>query len=98
MVVVADIGGDQPWHCRRRGRRSDSLRDWMPERQKAGLLNGAATDRLLEKTGDTDVDAVPMISYSAVAHLGHEAALSAMCGAVLLPRAPEDHLTFSLVT
>ena len=64
---------------------ADSLRDWMsgtPE-SRISWKRYAATDRLLEKTGDTDGDAVPMISYAAVAHLGHEAALSAMCGAVL---------------
>ena len=39
--------------------------------------------RLLEKTGDASGGAVLTISYEAVAHLGHERALSAMTGAVL---------------
>ena len=64
---------------------ADSLQDWVPgtPQSRISWKRYAASDRLLEKTGDASGGAVLTISYEAVAHLGHERALSAMTGAVL---------------
>ena len=64
---------------------ADSLQDWIPgtPQSRISWKRYAATNRLLEKTGDASGGAVLTISYDAVAHLGHERALSAMTGAVL---------------
>ena len=64
---------------------ADSLQDWVPGTPESRISwkQYAATDRLLEKTGDLSGGAVLDISYELVAHLGHEAALSAMSAAVL---------------
>ena len=64
---------------------ADSLQDWTPGTPESRISwkRYAATDRLMEKTGDASGGAVLVISYETVAHLGHERALSAMCGAVL---------------
>lgn len=64
---------------------ADSLQDWVPGTPETRISwkQYAATDRLLEKTGDHSGGAVLDISYDLVAHLGHEAALSAMSAAVL---------------
>lgn len=64
---------------------ADSLQDWVPGTPETRISwkQYAATDRLLEKTGDHSGGAVLDISYDLVAHLGHEQALSAMSAAVL---------------
>ena len=64
---------------------ADSLEDWMPgiPETRISWKRYAATDRLLAKTGDASGGSVLTITYDAVAHLGHERALSAMSAAVL---------------
>ena len=64
---------------------ADSLEDWMPgvPETRISWKRFAATDRLLAKTGDASGGSVLTITYDAVAHLGHERALSAMSAAVL---------------
>lgn len=64
---------------------ADSLQDWVPGTPETRISwkQYAASDRLLEKTGDQTGGAVLDISYDLVAHLGHEKALSAMTAAVL---------------
>jgi len=64
---------------------ADSLQDWVegtPE-TRISWKQYAATDRLMEKTGDRSGGDVLDISYELVAHLGHEQALSALSAAVL---------------
>lgn len=63
----------------------DSLQDWVPgtPENRISWKRYAATDRLLEKTGAASDNDALTIDYNAVAHLGHERALAAMCGAVL---------------
>ena len=64
---------------------ADSLEDWVPgiPETRISWKRYAATDRLLAKTGDASGGSVLTITYDAVAHLGHERALSAMSAAVL---------------
>jgi len=64
---------------------ADSLEDWMPgvPETRISWKRYAATDRLLAKTGNASGGSVLTITYDAVAHLGHERALSAMSAAVL---------------
>ena len=64
---------------------ADMLEDWTPgiPESRISWRRFAATDRLLAKTGDAVGGSVLTISYEAVAHLGHERALSAMSAAVL---------------
>jgi uncharacterized protein (DUF58 family) len=81
------LSASSGWHAGRSEGRTgvDSLQDWVPgtPENRISWKRYAASDRLLEKTGEASDNGTLTIDYDAVAHLGHERALSAMCGAVL---------------
>lgn len=64
---------------------ADSLAEWIngTPQTRVHWKRFAATGRLLIKTGDGAGGDRLMIDYARMRHLGHETALSTMCGAVL---------------
>ena len=64
---------------------ADGLDSWQPGTplNRISWKHFAASDRLLQKSGDEGGANTLYFSYDHVAHLGHEAALSILCAAVL---------------
>ena len=64
---------------------ADGLDSWQPGTplNRISWKHYAASDKLLQKTGDEGGANTLYFSYQHVAHLGHEAALSILCAAVL---------------
>ena len=64
---------------------ADGLDSWQPGTplNRISWKHFAASDRLLQKSGDEGGANTLFFSYAHVAHLGHEAALSVLCAAVL---------------
>lgn len=64
---------------------ADGLDSWQPGTplNRISWKHFAASDRLLQKSGEEGGANTLYFSYQQVAHLGHEAALSVLCAAVL---------------
>ena len=75
---------------------ADGLDSWTPGTplNRISWKHYAASDKLLQKTGDEGGSSAVHFSYQAVAHLGHETALSILCAAIL--QAAERQLNFHL--
>ena len=67
------------------GEGADGLDSWQPGTplNRISWKHFAASDRLLQKTGEEGGFSALTLDYATVAHLGHERALSALCGALL---------------